>query len=140
MNGLQNQLKYEAKQKELRGLVELEARRLQGVQEAVANSEREVRENITRKATLTKTIAKMELELIEKRKEKKEFSKEKAELDIFKEHITELLNKLTAYKQAIEGTVNYANEMLKTNSIPMTFGLPPNETIEITFNNFNKYE
>ena len=137
---LANKLQYEAKQKQLLSLVELEARRLQGVQEGVASGEREIRELIERKATLSRTIATMEGELKGMREEKEKMAQEKADLDIFKEFLNKLLAKLGSYKQAVDETVKYANENLKEHGVPMTFGLAPGEIVEINFDNFDKYE
>lgn len=137
---LAKKLEYEAKQTQLRSLVELEARRLQGVQEAKMNAERDIKEINERKEKVLKSLDKMRAEIAEMQEAKENMAREKSELNVFKEYITELLGRLTSYKTAVDETVKYANEMLKKNGVPLTFGQAPDEIMKITFENFDKYE
>ena len=138
MSKLAVKLAYENKQGELRGLVEVEARRLQGVKDTVQAEETKLREIQKEKTRIGNLIDKMEKDLTGKREEWDSLTKKKAEMDIFEEQVKDLLGRLSSYKTAVTETVEYANEELKKNGIPLTFGLPPDKLIEVDMFNFDQ--
>ena len=56
------------------------------------------------------------------------------------EELTKRMRASPEYAEAIKETVEYANEVLKQNGVPLTFGLPPDKLIEVDMFNFDQYE
>jgi len=225
MSKVSLQVQYDNKISQLRGLIEVEAKKLQDVIEAKDSALLEVRNLGERKAALNKTIGELEEKIKEKQNEldqiikrelsfvsniAKELVKEKnslsevketlkvtnaklseatiasaevdnfikkgskarilyleaeqkfklsekqylefknktneeresletknRELDAYKEYIRDLYGKLASYVTVTKETVEYVNELLKKSSVPINFGLPPGEIMEIDFDNFN---
>lgn len=58
-------------------------------------------------------------------------------LDAYKKYLSDLYGKLATYVSMAKSTLDHINEELSTKKVPFFFKLPPDEIIEINFDNFN---
>ena len=69
---------------------------------------------------------------------KAELLTKEREMEIKKTYLVNLYGKLATYVVTAKETIEYVNEYLEKNGIPMKFNVPGNEIIEVTLDNFNQ--
>jgi chromosome segregation ATPase len=72
------------------------------------------------------------------KREKAEIEAEKKQLDGTKKYISDLYGKVATYIKVMQETVEYVNEALAENGVPMHFNAPKGKVIEVDFDNFNQ--
>jgi chromosome segregation ATPase len=60
------------------------------------------------------------------------------DVDSLKQYVADLYGKMASYVRVMNETIEYVNEFLNKNKIPLEFELPAEEKIKISFDNFNE--